>query len=83
MICPGCNEDRPAHHMRTLAFFHAGWPPVELAALCRECRRSLGHAAAARRALAMLCYLVLFAAVAASGYGVVHLALWIIRRAST
>ena len=83
MICPGCNTDRPAHHMRTLAFLHAGWPPVELAALCRTCRRALGRGAVLRRALACLLYLTLFAAVAGLGYCVVRLVLWILRRVST
>ena len=83
MICHNCNEDRPAHHMRTLAFLRAGWPPLEMPALCRECRRALGGRAVLHRALAMLCYLFLFAAVAACGYGVVRLVLWIVHRGST
>ena len=83
MICDGCNQDRPEHHMRTVAFLRAGWPPLEMPVLCRECRRAMGRRAALGRALASLCYLLLFAAVAALGYGAVRLVLWIVRRAST
>jgi len=83
MICHGCNQDRPVHHMRTVAFARLGVPPWEMGALCRECRQRLGAWAVAGRVFAMFLYLLLFAAVAASGYGVVRLVLWIVRRGST
>jgi len=82
MICDLCKQDRPQHRMRTLVIPRLGWPPLRLVAACRDCRHFL-KGSAVYRTLAYLFYLTLFAAVAAAGYGLVWLTLWIIRRAST
>lgn len=82
MICDLCGQDRPSHKMRHLAYFRLRWPPVVFRRVCHQCRQGR-PGAIARRGIALTCYLVLLGLVAAAGYGMVHLALWIARRAST
>ena len=82
MICKGCGQDRPKHRFRLLAFLRAGWPPIEFAMLCRDCRHHM-HGCFANRALAWLCYTLFLAIVGAAGFGVVSLVLWITHHAST
>lgn len=82
MICELCKQDRPSHHMAHLAYVRPGWPPIAFRPACRRCRQQT-PGALWRRALAVACCVALFGLAAAASYGVVHLVLWIVRRAST
>ena len=79
MICDHCQQDRPSRQVLLLAYFRAGWPPIELRYACRYCRGRIPRSRL-RRAAAYGCYLTLFAAVGAAAFGVVQLVRWIARR---
>lgn len=82
MICKGCGHDRPQYRFRLLAFLRAGWPPIEFAMLCRDCRHDL-NGGLPNRVLAWLCCAAFLATVGVAGFGIVSLVLWITRHAST
>ena len=59
-----------------MAFFRRGWPPIEFAHLCRDCRHELPWGVF-NRALFLICCLALLVAITACGIGIVYLIQWL------
>ena len=81
MICENCGLDRPEHHMRTVLFFRAAWPPAELLQICPSCRRDLkigvGH-----KVINVAVGVVVLGVFLAGGFAVVQLLKWLFQNAS-
>jgi hypothetical protein len=81
VICENCGHDSPEHHIRTVLFFRAAWPPAELLQICPTCRHDL-NIGFKHKLINLAVGAVVLGVFLAGGFAVVQLLQWLLQDGS-